>query len=66
MESTLDMTVLEIYLEILANFFEILYPCIIISVISSTQIVCDVMCIQYVQKQPTEVFFKKRCSEKFW
>ena len=31
----------------------------IISVISSTQIACDVMCVQYVQKQPPEVFFKK-------
>ena len=38
---------------------------IIISVISSTQIVCDVICVQYVQKQPPEVFFKKRCSENF-
>ena len=31
----------------------------VISVISSTQIACDVMCVQYVQKQPPEVFFKK-------
>ena len=31
----------------------------IISVISSTQTACDVMCVQYVQKQPPEVFFKK-------
>ena len=30
----------------------------IISVISSTQIACDVMCVQYVQKQPPEVFLK--------
>ena len=31
----------------------------IISVISSNLIACDVMCVQYVQKQPPEVFFKK-------
>ena len=31
----------------------------IISAISSTQIACYVMCVQYVQKQPPEVFFKK-------
>ena len=30
----------------------------IISVISSTEIACDVMCVQYVQKQPPEVFLK--------
>ena len=30
----------------------------IISVISSTQIARDVMCVQYVQKQPSEVFLK--------
>ena len=29
----------------------------VISVISSTQIACDVMCVQYVQKQPPEVLF---------
>ena len=34
----------------------------IISVISSTQIACDVICVQYVQKQPLERFFKKSCS----
>ena len=32
----------------------------IISVISSTQIACDVMCVQYVQKQPPEVFYNKK------
>ena len=31
---------------------------IIISIISSTQIVCDVMCVQYVQMKPPEVFLK--------
>ena len=30
----------------------------IISVISSTHIAWDVMCVQYVQKQPPEVFLK--------
>ena len=38
---------------------------IIISVISSTQIACDVMWVQYVQKQPTEVFFKKSVLKNF-
>ena len=37
----------------------------IISVISSTQIACDVMCVQYVQKQPPEVFFKKDVLKNF-
>ena len=37
---------------------------IIISIISSTQIACDVMCVQYVQKQPPEVFFKKNVFRK--
>ena len=34
-------------------------------VISSTQIACDVMCVQYVQKQPPEVLFKKGVLEMF-
>ena len=37
----------------------------IISVVSSTQIACDVMCVQYVQKQPPEVFFKKVVLKNF-
>ena len=37
----------------------------IISVISSTQIACDVMCVQYAQKQPSEVFFKKVVLKNF-
>ena len=37
----------------------------IIFVISSTQIACDVMCVQYVQKQPPEVFFKKGVLKNF-
>ena len=28
-------------------------------VISSTQIACDVMCVQDIQKQPPELFFNK-------
>ena len=31
---------------------------IIISAIPSTQVACDVMCVQSVQKQPPEVFLK--------
>ena len=37
----------------------------IISVISSTQIACDVMCVQYIQKQSPEVFFKKVVLKNF-
>ena len=37
----------------------------IISFISSTQIACYVMCVQYVQKQPPEVFFKKDVLKNF-
>ena len=37
----------------------------IISVISSTQIACDVMCVQYIQKQPPEVFFNKVVLKNF-
>ena len=45
--------------------FLIFFIDIIISVISSTQIACDVMCVQYVQKQPPEVFFKKGVLKNF-
>ena len=38
----------------------------IISLISSTQIACDVMCVQYVQKQPPEVFFKKDNNKRLF
>ena len=38
---------------------------IITPVISSTQIACDVMCVQYVQKQPPELFFKKSVLKNF-
>ena len=37
----------------------------IIFFISSTQIACDVICVQYVQKQPTKVFFKKGILKNF-
>ena len=37
---------------------------IIISPISSIQIACDVMCVQYVQKEPPEMLFKKPFSQK--
>ena len=48
------------------KFFFIFYiVTIIISVISSTPIACDVMCVQYVQKQPLEVFFKKGVLKNF-
>ena len=45
--------------------FLIFFIVTIISVISSTQIACDVMCVQYVQKQPPEVLFKKGVLENF-
>ena len=35
------------------------------SVILSTQIVCDLMCVKYVQKQPPEVLFKKGVLQNF-
>ena len=38
---------------------------LIVSVISSTQIAYDVMCVQYVPKQPPEVFFKKVVLKNF-
>ena len=37
----------------------------IISVILSTQIACYIMCVQYVQKQPLEAFFKKDVLKNF-
>ena len=40
-------------------FIDLFYRYHYISVISSTQIAFDVMCVQYVQKQPPEVFLKK-------
>ena len=45
--------------------FLIFFIVTIISVISSTQIACDVMRVQYVQKQPPEVFFKKGVVKHF-
>ena len=37
----------------------------IISIISSAQIACDFLVVQYVQKQPPEVLFKKGVTENF-
>ena len=37
----------------------------IISAILSTQVACDDMCVQYVQKQPPEMFFKKGVLKNF-
>ena len=45
--------------------FLIFFILSIISVISSTHIACDVMCVQYVQKQRPEVFFKKGVLKNF-
>ena len=45
--------------------FSLLLIFFIVSVISSTQITYDVMCVQYVQKQPPEVFFKKGFLKNF-
>ena len=45
--------------------FLIFFIDIIISVISSMQMACDAMCVQYVQKQPPEVFFKKGVLKYF-
>ena len=47
------------------SFLLIFFIDTIMSVISSTQIACDVMCVQYVQKQPPEVFFKKGVLKNF-
>ena len=37
----------------------------IISIISSIQNACEVMCVQYILKQPREVFFKKGVLKNF-
>ena len=39
---------------------------IIIFIISSTQIACGVVCVQYVQKQPPEVFFSKTFTNTYF
>ena len=51
--------ILKTYFLKMFSFFLIFFIDTIMSVISSTQITCDVMCVQYVQKQPPEVFFEK-------
>ena len=48
-----------------SSFFFIFFIVTIISVISSTQIACDVMYVQYVQKQPPEVLSKKGVLKNF-
>ena len=45
--------------------FFIFFIVTLISVISSTPMACDVMCVQYVQKQPQEVFFKEGVRKNF-
>ena len=47
------------------SFFFIFFIVTIISVISSTQVACDDMYVQYVQKQPPEMFFKKGALKNF-
>ena len=49
--------ILKTYIFKMFSFLLIFFIDTIMSVISSTQIACDVMCVQYVQKQPPEVFF---------
>ena len=46
-------------------FFHLFYSYHYTSVISSTPIAFDVMCVQYVQKQPPEVFLKKDVLKNF-
>ena len=50
---------LKTYIFKMFSFLLIFFIDTIMSVISSTQIACDVMCVQYVQKQPPEVFLEK-------
>ena len=51
--------ILKTYIFKMLSFLLIFFIDTIMSVISSTQIACDVMCVQYVQKQPPEVFLEK-------
>ena len=57
--------ILKTYIFKMFSFLLIFFIDTIMSVISSTQIACDVMCVQYVQKQPPEVFFKKDVLKNF-
>ena len=56
---------LKIYIFKMFSLLLIFFIDTIISVISSTEIACDVMCVQYVQKQPPEVFFEKGVLKNF-
>ena len=51
--------ILKTYIFKMFSFLLIFFIDTIMSVISSTQITCDVMCVQYVQNQPPEVFLEK-------
>ena len=47
------------------QLFFIFFIVTIVSVISSTPIACNAMCVQYVQKQPPEMLFKKVVLKNF-
>ena len=56
---------LKIYFFKMFSLLLIFFIDTIMSVISSTQIASDVMCLQDLQKQPPEVFFKKVVLKNF-
>ena len=57
--------ILETYFFKMSSLLLIFFIDTIISLVSSTQIACDVMCVQFVQKQPPEVFFRKDVLKNF-
>ena len=57
--------ILETYFFKMSFLLLIFFIDTIISLVSSTQIACDVMCVQCVQKQPPEVFFRKDVLKNF-
>ena len=57
--------ILETYFFKMSSLLLIFFIDTIISLVSSTQIACDVMCVQCVQKQPLEVFFRKDVLKNF-
>ena len=57
--------ILETYFCKMSSLLLIFFIDTIISLVSSTQIACDVMCVQCVQKQPPEVFFRKDVLKNF-
>ena len=59
---TLDMALLEIYLEILTNFFEILHPPLITQWNYKTLIGC----VNNSQKQPRFWFYKFLCNDELF